>query len=50
LTRVDPGVLGVRCTTKVAEVETLLASNSYTGVRVIRAGLSPTAYEVIEVM
>lgn len=41
-------ILGVRCETTVAEVETLLASKGYTGVKVIKAALSPTAYEVIE--
>ena len=41
-------ILGVRCTTTLADVHTLLASNGYTGVRVIKAALSPTSYEVIE--
>ena len=41
-------IIGVRCMTPVAVVESLLTENGYTNVKVIKAGLSTTKYEVIE--
>jgi hypothetical protein len=41
-------IIGVRCETKVAEIEAILADHGYTEVKVIKARLSPTSYEVTE--
>jgi hypothetical protein len=41
-------IIGVRCETTVAEIEAILADHGYTEVKVIKARLSPTSYEVTE--
>jgi hypothetical protein len=40
-------IIGVRCMTTIAEVEDLLAAHGCTNVKVIKARLSSTKYEII---
>ncbi len=40
-------IIGVRCDTTVPQVEDILATNGYTSVKVIKAQLSSTKYEVV---
>ena len=41
-------ILGVRCKTTVEDIVTLLTVHGYSGVKVIKAALSPTSYEIVE--